>query len=214
MTAALRSLNPTTHAAYVPLLDGRAVLPPDVRAEVSELLARRNAAVEDAIDMIDRQIVCSLSWFAVRPDELARATIRHHGFPRRALTIDQAATVLAAIGEAGYPIGGNGAPDYARATWDEPDPVRGAERDRVIWAAARHWATAASQHVTYVSLGDCRGYCPRSVQYDQPGSMDPSQQAALTFGPWADRDDECGSHAYMRRHTRMLLLVRAAEVAP
>jgi hypothetical protein len=133
------------------------------------------------------------------------------------LTIDQAALVLAAIAEAGYPITGNGAPDYGEVpNTGAPDyldlyPVRGDERDRVLWEAARYWAKMASRHLTYVSLGDERGFLPRPVQHDQPGSMHPSQKAALTFGPEADRGDECDSHGYMRRHARRLILVRGEE---
>lgn len=48
-----------------------------------------------------------------------------HTTPLRPL-IEQATRVLAAIGEAGYPIAGNGAPDYDRA-WGQI-LVRGAER--------------------------------------------------------------------------------------
>jgi hypothetical protein len=204
----LRPLNPALHAAYAGLPD-KPRLPSDVRHRLRDLCAARSADAEDALDQIDREIVRLAAWYVLRPDDIARATIAHHSLPRRVLSIDQATLVLAAIGEAGYPIAGNGAPDYEREHWDDPDPVRGEERDRVIWAAARHWATMASTHLTYVSLGDCRGWLPRPVQYDQPGGMHPSQRAALTFGPWADRGDPCNSHAYMRRHTRRLILVRA-----
>lgn len=212
----LKPLNPLLHADYVRALDWHAgddtdPLPDDVRARVQELLAARNAADEAQLDAIWRELVAGTYWYVLRPDEIAARTIAHHGF-EEPLTVDQATVVLAALGEAGFPIAGNGAPDYdRRGNWDAPDPVRGEERDRVIWGAARHWAEYASRHITYVSLGDSRGYCPRAVQYDNPGSMHPSQQAALTFGPASDADDECDSHGHMRRHTRRLVLVQGDE---
>lgn len=202
----LRPLNPTLHSAYTEaLFHSGAGVPPAVLAAARALVERRNTAPEDEIERLDARIVETLWWYVLRPDEIARSTLRHHGWSvRHPLSIDQATVVLAAIGEAGYPITGNGAADFETA----PPPTRGAQRDRVLWAAAKHWATvAASRSHTYVSLGDARGYLPRPVQYDQPGSMDPAQLAALTFGPAADRGDECGTHDYMRRHTRLLLLV-------
>lgn len=210
----LHPLNPLLHAAYTPVVgwhpsEGNDPLPAEVRSRVRELLVGRGAAPEDLLDAIDREIVSLTWWYALRPDEIARATIAWQRLPSRVLSIEQATIVLAALGEAGYPLGGNSAPDYERTSYDAPDPVRGPERDGVIWAAARHWAEMASRHATYVSLGDSRGFCPRAVQYDQPGSMHPGQQAALTFGPASDRGDECNSHGYMRRHTRRLLLVRS-----
>ena len=207
----LKPLNPTLHAAYAPILAGEAKhVPSELRAQLDELTAKRLTASDSELDAIDRAIV-AIAWpCALRPNEIAREVIRHHGLPR-VLSVGQAALVLAAIGEAGYPITGNGAPDYydrhasgALATRSGHPPVRGPERDEVLWAAALYWARMASQHITYVSLGDARGYGPRPVQYDQPGSMHPSQQASLTLGPAEDTR----SHAYMRRHTRRLLLVR------
>lgn len=221
MITPLKPLNPITHARYTPALfpasDTRDPLPSSVRAEVSRALEARASHYEDVVDVIDAHIV-DLVWpYALRPDEIARDVLRVRKWSSP-LTIDQATVVLAAIGEAGYPIAGNGAPDYghwdARGSWVAPEyqPVRGDERDRVVWAAAKHWAQMASRPITYVSLGDCRGYCARPVQYDNPGSMHPGQRAALTFGPLADRGDECDSHGYMRRHARRLILV-AAEMA-
>lgn len=212
----LRPLDPTLHPAYTAVLfpagAGRDPLPPEERQAVTALLERRNVCEEADVAVIDAQIVARLWWYALRPDEIARRVIEYHGLPRpgRPITISQATLILAALGEAGYPITGNGAPDYDR-DWGDPEwvpPVRGEERHRVIWAAAEYWARLASQPLTYVSLGDCRGFLPRPVQYDQPGSMNPMQRAALTFGPWADRGNSCDSHGYMRRHTRLLLLVR------
>lgn len=210
----LKPLNPRLHAAYTDVLTwwaarGDDPLPAFIRVRVTALLEASNAAPEEQLDAIYRELVAFLYWHVLRPDEIAERTIEHHGF-EEPLTIYQATVVLAAIGEAGFPIAGNGAPDYDRRDnwWDALDPVRGEERDRVLWAAARHWATMASRHITYVSLGDCRGYCPRAVQYDTPGSMHPSQQASLTLGPACDADDECDSHGYMRGHTRRLVLVR------
>lgn len=210
----LNQLNPLMHHLYAPVLllsgEGPDPLPERLRSEVDALLAERDIVREERVEEIDRKLVALTSWYVLRPDEVALATIAHHGFEGQLLSVEQATVVLAALGEAGYPITGNGAPDYDRhewGDWGDPEPVRGAERDRVIWAAARHWAEMASRHITYVSLGDCRGFMPRCVQYDNPGSMNPSQQAALTLGPAADADDECDSHGYMRRHTRLLLLV-------
>ena len=208
----LRPLNPTLHSAYTEaLFHSSARVPSAVLAGARALVERRNTAPEDEIERLDARIVEALWWYVLRPDEIARSTLRHHGWSgRRPLSIDQATVVLAAIGEAGYPIVGNGAPDFDMA----PPPTCGAERDRVLWAAAKHWATvAASRSHTYVSLGDARGYLPRPVQYDQPGSMDPTQRAALTLGPLVDRSRETRPHDYMRRHTRLLLLVRGAADA-
>lgn len=209
ITTELQPLNPLTHPAYSDVLtmhaEAAANIPPAVAAQARALVEERNATSEARLPHIDAAIVELLYWYVLRPDDIARSTLRYYGWStRHPLSIDQATVVLAAIGEAGYPIGGNGAPDFAV----RPQPTCGAERDRVLWAAAKYWATAASQSLTYVSLGDARGYLPRPVQYDQPGSMDPAQLAALTFGPAADRGDECGTHDYMRRHTRLLLLVR------
>jgi hypothetical protein len=211
----LNPLNPTLNAHYTRALnwsasDGKDPLPAEVRTRVNELLSTRNSAPEDQIDAIDRKLVDEMYYYVLRPDEIAKSVIDHHRFAR-VLTIDQATVILAALGEQGYPIAGNGAPDYANS-WNEPAPVRGEERNRVIWEAARYWAEFASRPISYVSLGDCRGFCTRVVQYDQPGSMNSSQRAALTLGPAVDRGDQCDSHGYMRRHTRKLLLVRAASI--
>lgn len=210
----LKPLNPTLHAAYVRALDwhpdapgAQDPLPAFVRGTVKQLVARRNEAAEADLDRIDRDLVAVMHYYVLRPDEIARDVLRLHGW-RSPLTIDQATVMIAAIGEAGYPVACNGAPEHERAQWDDPDPVRGPERDRVIWAASRYWAEMASRHLTYVSLGDSRGYCGRAVQYDQPGSVHPQQKASLTLGPLADRSDQCDSHGYMRRHTRRLVLVR------
>lgn len=213
MAPHLRALSPLLHAAYVPILQptgrtGRDPLRPEERAELDALLARRDTERdESALDVIDRTIVARTWWYAIQPDEVARAVLRTHGW-RSPLTVEQATLVVLAIAEAGYPIVGNGAPDY---DYDSPDselpPVRGEARQRVLPAAAAHWARMASQRITYVSFGDARGYMPRAVQYDEPGSMHPGQRSALCLGPAEDRR----SHEYMRRHTRRLLLVRGAE---
>lgn len=210
-------LNPRLHPAYVRVLwpepGKRDPLPPDVREEVDALLRKADTCPEEELEAVYAQIVSATWWYALRPDEIARRTIQHHGLPRpgRPMTVAQAALVLAAIGEAGYPITGNGAPDYAWETrqrcgdpWLECPVLWGPERTAVIWAAAEYWARMAAEPLTYVSLGDCRGYLPRPVQYDQPGTMHPSQRAALTLGPWSERE----AHDYVRRHTRLLLLVR------
>lgn len=207
----LHPLNPFLNPAYAMAIAWRPgdedddPLPSEARASVDALVARRLTTPEDEIYAIDQELVSLMWWYVLRPDEIVEATIRHHNFAEP-LTVDQATVVFAALGEAGFPIWGNGAPDYDRIS-DADAPVRGEERDRVIWAAARYWAEMSSKHITYVSLGDSRGFCPRAVQYDNPGSMHPSQQAAVTFGPASDADDECDSHGYMRRHTRRLVLV-------
>ena len=204
----LQPCRPLTHPAYAAAIDGRAWLPPKTRDVMRELILARNSADESKIDAIDAGLTEALYWYAIRPDEIARDVLRLHGW-RSPLTIEQATVVLAAIAEAGYPITGNGAPDYGHGTIIPP--IAGPERDRILWAAADYWARAASRHITYISLGDCRGELCRSTQYDQPGSMAPTQRASLTLGPERDRGDECGSHAYMRRHTRRLILVRAKK---
>jgi hypothetical protein len=177
----------------------------------------RTCADEDQLDAIDREIVARTWWRVLRPNEIARAVTRNFGW-RSPVTIRQAAVILAACAEAGYPIIGNGAPDYPYGTVPETAdgiplyPVRGEARDRVLWSCARTWAERAARRLTYVSLGDARGYLPRPVQYDQPGSMHPGQRASLTLGPLADRGDATDSTGYMRRHTRALILVRSEEV--
>jgi hypothetical protein len=176
-----------------------------IRGEVDALVAARSSCPEEEIDRIDRRLVAMTWWYAVRPEEIAKETLAVHGWRAPRLTVDQATLVLAAIGEAGYPITGNGAPDYAVPGDQDLPPVRGAERDRVIWDAARYWAEMAAKPLSYVSLGDCRGYTPRTVQYDSPGGLHPAQQAALTLG---SVDGDTSSHSYVRRHTRRLLLVR------
>lgn len=200
------ALNPGLHARYTPVLypEGKDPLPPAERQELSSLLARRDSAPEDELDVIDRAIVARTWWYALQPDEIARDVLRERGW-RSPLTVEQATTVLLAVAEAGYPITGNGAPEYDHGSPDaELPPVRGETRQRVLSAAAAYWARMAAGHITYVSLGDARGYQPRPVQYDQPGSMHPGQRSALTLGPASDRR----SHEYMRRHARRLLLVR------
>jgi len=207
----LHPLNPLLHTAYAS----------HVAELVPDLVRRRADCPEDALDLLDREIVARCWWRVLRPDQLAQATLKHHGW-RSPLSVAQAATVLLTIAEAGYPITGNGAPDYSEQEapctgapdWLDLAPIRGAVRDRVLSAAAWYWTRSASQHLTYVSLGDARGFVPRPVQYDQPGSMHPDQQAALTFGPEADRGDECDSHRYMRRHARRLVLVRPERTDP
>lgn len=208
MMIELKPLNPQLHARYVGVLyppTGNDRLPAAVRTELAQLLARRDSVREESeLDAIDRAIVARTWFYAIRPDEIARDVMRARGW-RSPLTVEQATIVLLAIAEAGYPITGNGAPDYDYGSPDsELPPVRGEARQRVLSAAAAYWARRATQHITYVSLGDARGYQPRPVQYDQPGSMHPGQRAALTLGPASDRR----SHDYMRRHARRLLLVR------
>lgn len=209
----LKPLNPLLHRSYAAAVtwsagQGRDPLPVSVRDAVGDLIKRRATAPDDGIEAIDAAIVAQTYWYLLRPDEIARETIRHWRFPaRRPLSIEQASVVLAAIGEAGYPIDGNGAPDLTDC------PTRGPERDLVIWSAAKYWAVAASRHLMYVSLGDARGFLPRPVQYDHPGSINPSQQAALTFGPACDRGDQCDSVGLMRSHTRRLVLVRPEAAA-
>lgn len=215
----LRPLSPLLHRLYAPMIAAVAanagaittipprsvIVPSTVISRVSRLLSQRIKSIESDVDDIDAEIVKLVSWYVVRPDEIASDVLKLHGW-RSPLTIDQATIVLAACGEAGYSIVGNGAPDYNRARWLDPDPVRGAERDGVIWSAARYWARSAARLLNYVSLGDSRGFMPRSVQYDQPGSVHPQQRASLTLGP---ASDERNSIDYMRRRTRRLVLVRA-----
>lgn len=189
----LRPCNPLLHAAYTPLLDddGQRLVPADVATVVRALTVRRNVAPEEKVEAIDAEIVGRTYWYVLRPDEIARAIIGR----RWRVSMDEAARILAACGEAGYDITGNGAPWHA-----EPYlPTRGAARDTLIWSAADYWARAATEHITYISLGDSRGFLPRPVQYDEPGGMHPGQHAALTFGPEPSE--------YMRRHTRRLLVV-------
>lgn len=145
----LKPLNPILNANYSRVIDwhasdGKDPLPPEVRMKVNQLIDARNCAAEDELDAIDRQLVAEMFYFVLRPNEIAKATIAHHQFGQ-VLTIEQATIVLAAIAEQGYPITGNGAPDYDRKSLDDLDPVRGEERDRVIWEAARYWASFASR---------------------------------------------------------------------
>jgi hypothetical protein len=204
MKTQLNPLSPTMHEAYLAIIDG-GVAPEKVLEEVRSLLLQRATAPEDDLDMIDRKIVAAAWYYALRPDEIARRIIDRHGWAiDKALTVDQATLILAGLAEAGYPIDGNGAPTYAAGS--HLPPVRGAERDRVIWDAARYWAERAASGIEFVSLGDARGYIPRPVQYDTSGSMHPMQQAALTFGP-AGADDADN----VRNHTRLLLQVRPAN---
>lgn len=189
----LRPCNPVLHPAYTGLgdpLDTR--LPAEEAEAVRALMRRRSVVPDDEIDAIDAEIVGRSYWYVIHPDEIARAIVG----TRRHISVREATVVLAACGEAGYDITGNGAPGHD----GEYLPTRGPERDRLIWEAAEYWAQVATRHITYVSLGDARGFVPRSVQYDQPGSMHPAQQAALTLGPERDR--------YVERHTRLLLVVR------
>lgn len=213
MSVPLRPLNPILHALYTPLYPPhgcrRDPLPAETRAAVEALVLERGSADESRLDGIDRALVAHLWPWALRPDEIARGALHPHP-RRRVIDTEMATRILAAIGEAGYPITGNGAPDYE--DYAGYAPVRGPERDRVIWAAARYWAEMASQELTYVSLGDARGYLPRPVQYGTPEEMHPRQHAALTLGPADDRGDEWDTTAYMQRHTRLLLLVRTCAV--
>ena len=61
----------------------------------------------------------------------------------------------------------------------------------------------APRDITFVSLG---GHV-RDIQYDQPGSMNPSQQAALSFIPASMVGDECDSANYIRRHAARVVIV-------
>lgn len=202
---AMQPLDPILHPRYLDVLDGHIAVPSDVRRQLTSLLAARAAADESAIDAIDRQIVAIAYYYAIDPTDIARRVIQTWRLPRRVLDVDQAALVFAALAEAGWPIWGNGAPDYPDIDdWPALDaaPVRGPERHVVLWDAAHYWAEYATQDHTYVSVG---GNCPRPVQYDMPGGMWPGQYAALTFGP-AHADTK--ERRYMRAHTRMLLRVR------
>jgi len=194
--AVLRVLDPLTHPAY-------ATAARELDDSMRALVARRASTPEDAtgaIAALDAEIVGRAYWYVLRPDEIAREII---GLRRR-ISVAEATRILLACGEAGYDIAGNGGPDHAlrypgRHGYPEYAPTRGAERDEVLWAAAEWWAHFATRPITYISLGDHRGYLPRPVQYDQPGSMHPRQRAALTIGPEPD--------VYMRQHTRRLLVV-------
>lgn len=192
--ADLRPCNPMLHAAYTPLLDpdGLRRLPGGEAAALRALYARRAMAPEQDLCAIDAEIVGRSYWYVLRPDEIARAIVGR----RWRVGVAEATRILAACGEAGYDIAGNGAPQYEGPYL----PTRGVDRDRLIWEAAHYWARAVTADITYISLGDCRGYLPRPVQYDQPGCMNPRQHAALTLGPAGD--------AYARQHTRRLLVVR------
>jgi hypothetical protein len=199
MTIDLHPLSPLMHPAYIAAMQSD--LPEELSAEVRDLVSRRNTVPEDEIESIDGQLVARLYWYALRPDEIAaRVMARHH--LRSPVSVEDATLILAALGEAGYPIHGNGAPDYAGRRPRDPAPVSGAERAQVIWSAAQYWASAAADG-RYISLGDCRGYLPRPVQHDSPGQMHPMQRAALTLGP-THREGA----SYMRAHTRRLVLVR------
>ncbi len=198
----LRPLNPMLHASYTDALFGSgAAIPEKVRTQVRDYLALRNTAPEDEIERIDAQIVDALWWYVLRPDDIARRTLQYRGWSvRRILSISQATVVIAALAEDGYPICGGGAPDVDV----RPQPVSGYERERVLWQAAEYWARMAAEPATYVSFGDARGYMPRAVQYDEPGTVHQLQMAALTFGPASDLPNK---RALMRRHTRLLLRV-------
>lgn len=184
-------LNPIAHAAYAPYID-------------PEMAQLRSDAPEEDIDHLDRQIVTDLWYRVLRPDDIARKVMQRYGW-RAPLTVAQAAVIIMTLGEAGYPIAGNGAPDYEDYYDQDLPPVRGAERARVLTAAAAYWADLASQPLTYVSFGDARGFMPRPVQFDSPGAMHPEQYAALTFGP---ADSDSNERAYMRRHCRALIRVK------
>lgn len=194
----IRPLNPVLHSAYAD----------KIKESVPSLLTRRAEAREDDLDLIDREIVARLWHQVLRPDEIAKSVLSDLNEGTEIVTVYQAALIVAALGEAGYPITGNGAPDYSDLprTTDGYDllPVRGRERSKILSDAAFYWANKATRPITYVSFGDCRGYMPRGVQYDQPGSMHPQQQASLTLGPY--RGPSCND--YMKSHTRLLLLVR------
>jgi len=208
----LRPLNPLLHPAYAavlePAIGRRDVLPANVRASVRALMEQRNSAAEADLDRIDRELVASLWWYALRPDAIARRVLQaHHIARRRPLSMTAAALIVAALGEAGYPIQ-LGVPEYRlpfRPAY--PPPVRGPERDAIVWAAARYWAARAGHR--YISFGDRRGWLPRPVQYDQSGTLHPLQRASLTLGPVTDLTGT--SHDYVREHTRLLLLVGGAE---
>lgn len=202
-------MNPLIHSCYAPRLTEL----------VPDLVALRSSCREDEIDMIDRRIVAATWWLVLQPDNLARKILETQRWSvRHPISVAQAAFIILALGEAGFPITGNGAPDYPddEVPYDlelgSLYPVRGSVRDRTLMEAARYWALMASKSYTYVSFGSSQGFTPRPVQYDQPGSMNPSQQASLTFGPLADRNDECDTHSYIRRHTRLLILVRPRGV--
>lgn len=146
----IRPLSPLMHPAYLAAMQGD--LPEEVSAEVRDLVSRRNTAPDDEIESIDGQLVDRLYWYALHPDEIAaRVMARHH--LRSPVSVEDATLILAALGEAGYPIHGNGAPDYAGRRPRDPAPVSGAERAQVIWSAAQYWASVAAEG-RYVSLGD------------------------------------------------------------
>jgi len=92
--------------------DGADPLPATIRTQVAALLAERDSAAEADIDAIDRKLVDATYYYVLRPDEIARRVIASQHLPPRVLTVAQATLVLAALGESGYPITGNGAPDY------------------------------------------------------------------------------------------------------
>jgi len=201
----LKPLNPFLHAAYTPWIGGseNKIPDPEEAERLRALVERASSCPEEEIDKVHCEIVDLLWWYAVQPNVIAEAVLRRYGW-RSPLTVDQAATVVAALGEAGFPVWGNGAPDF---DYRAGPTCRGEERERVIWGAAYHWANMAAgkgQGVpVYISFGDARGYVPRPVQYDMPGAVHPMQRAALTLGPVGHAD----STNYMRSKTECMLLV-------
>lgn len=208
----MQPLNPVLHAAYAsalqPPIGRRDPLPPHVRQEVMELLQQRATVAAADLDLVDRKLVAALWWYVLRPDEIARRFLRYHRI-RRPIAIAHATLVIAALGEAGYPVHA-GVPTYRLpATPSDPPEVRGQRRDAIVWASAAYWARYATRR--YVSFADRRGWMPRVIQHDESGTMHPEQRAALTLGPV--RDATGTEHDYVRRHTRLLVLVRADGAA-
>lgn len=195
----LRPCNPSLHAAYTRMLDDGSSLPPALQESIRTLVQRSiTASEEEAVEM-EAEIVDRTYWYVLRPDQIARAIVGR----RWRIREWEAARILAACGEAGYDIRAP-IPQHPHTRYL---PTRGATRDQIIWESAEYWAAAAARdRYQYVSLGDCRGYLPRPVQHDMPGSMAPEQQAAITFGPASGEQ----AAAYMRRHTRRLFLVERA----
>lgn len=194
--------NPMLHATYVAVWDapsrGEAdPLPAAVRARVDALIAERNVCPEARVEAIDADLVTLLAPYAIDPLAVVRRLVGR----RTVITRVEMAAILRVLAAAGLDLRNS----YVPATIDLADQRHANVRAPEAWAAL-------VRDITCVSV-DARGRLrDGDVRYDEPGRLDPTQHAQVTFVP-ADIDTGRtvggSTIAYLRRHADRVLRVRA-----
>ena len=185
-------------------------VPRQADAALAEAIAavwqRRNQAPEAALDGIDHELAAL--GLAAMDLPLVQLVRRLHG-RRRIITRAEMTALLATYSQAGgylingyvsdtAPAGLNGGPAPDHAAINAAIAREGAAYHR---RAAIAWERTV-RGITFISVGG--GLRDGGARYDQPGSMNPSQYAEVSF---CSTSMSPGSVVYIRQHCARLLLV-------